>query len=187
MPGDCTHAAQISGILAMRKSKKLIYGAQCIAAAAIGAALLALAIRLTMRSTPLSPAEAAIVGTWTYSGDTAGILHAITFNSDRTCVFDGPPSKYPSRWRIDGGKLVLQHKYQTVIGRTPVYLPNAIESLELPSLLAKTEEILRPVTFSPDGCIMTLESIPGIAACTLTRTEAAASRNRDETSGTTMP
>ena len=122
MPGDCTHAAQMSGILAMRKSKKLISGVQSIAAAAIGAALLAFAIRMTMRSSPLSPAEVAIVGTWTYHGDTSAILHAITFNSDRTCVFDGPPSKSPGRWRIDGGKLVLQHRYPDKRCRSAIVL-----------------------------------------------------------------
>jgi hypothetical protein len=171
----------------MRKSQQLSSAVRCIAAAAIIAVLFALANRPTMRSTPLSPAEVAIVGTWTYPGVTSGVFHTITFNADRTCVFDGPPSKYPGRWRIDGGKLVFHHTYQTVIGRTPICLPTAVESLELPSFMAKTEEIRRPVSFSRDGCNMTLENIPGIAACTLTRTEATVPSNRENNSGRTMP
>jgi hypothetical protein len=161
---------------------------RCFAAVAIGAALFALANRPRIWSAPLSPSELAIVGTWTYPDDGSGIFHAVTFNSDRTCVFDGQPSTYPSRWRIDSEKLVLHHRYQTVIGRAPIPLPAAVESLELPSFMATTEEFLRPVSLSPDGCNMTLGNITGIAAaCTLTRTEATVPSIRGIESGRTMP
>ncbi len=172
---------------AMQRSKHLSSAVRCIATAAIAAAIFALANRPTTRSTPLSPAEVAIVGTWTYPDDTSGLFHTVSFSSDRTCVFDNTPAKYPSRWRIDGGQLVFHHRYQTVIGRTPIYLPTAVENFELPSFMAKTEEILRPVTFSPDGCLMTLQNIPSSAVCTLRRADARGPIGRENKTGRTMP
>ena len=162
----------------MRKIKHVSSAIRCVAAVAIGAALFALANRPRISSAPLSPAELAIVGTWTYlyPDDESGICYAITFNPDRTCVFDGPPSTYPCRWRIDGAKLVLHQKYKTVIGRGPIPLPADVESLELPSFMARTEDVLRDVSFSPDGRNMTLETISGVApASNLTRAPANAS------------
>ena len=134
----------------MQRSKQTSYVVRCFAAIAIGAALFALWTRTKVRPDSLSPAESAIVGTWTYSDET-GVVSSITFNSDRTCVFPGSTSKYPSRWRSDGAIMFLQHKYKTVIGPMPMPLPTAVTNLELPSFMAMKEEFIRPVSFSPDG------------------------------------
>ena len=167
----------------MQKSKQTSYVVRCFAAIAIGVALFALCTRTEVRPDSLSPTESAIVGTWTYSDET-GLLNSITFNSDRTCVFSGPSSKYPSRWRSDGATIFFQHKYKTVIGPMPMPLPTAVTNLELPSFMARKEEFVRPVSFSPDGCSMTFGAINGVApAFTLTRAAANASSTSESEPG----
>ena len=95
----------------MQKSKQTSYVVRCFAAIAIGVALFALCTRTEVRPDSLSPTESAIVGTWTYSDET-GLLNSITFNSDRTCVFFGPSSKYPSRLRSDGATIFFAAQVQ---------------------------------------------------------------------------
>ena len=151
----------------MLEPMQMSYAVRCSAVVAIGAALFACWTRTEVRV--LSPADSGIVGTWTYS-DNTGILHSVTFYSDHTCEFFGAPSKYPSRWRCDGKKLFFLHQYQTVIGSVTFRLPNAMRSLELPSFMAKKEEVIRSISFSADGSSMTFGAIDGgLPACTLTR------------------
>ena len=170
-------------MVAMQRSKQTSYVVRCFAAIAIGAALFALWTRTTVRPDSLSPAESAIVGTWTYSDET-GVVSSITFDSDRTCVFPGSPSK--SRWRSDGAAMFVQHKYKTVVGPTPMPLPSAVTNFELPSFMATKESFVRPVSLSDDRCSMTLGAITGIApAFTLTRAPANASSASESESGIT--
>ena len=85
---------------------------------------------------------------------------------------------------VTAQQFFLQHKYKTVIGPMPMPLPTAVTNLELPSFMARKEEFVRPVSFSPDGCSMTFGAINGVApAFTLTRAAANASSTSESEPG----
>jgi hypothetical protein len=148
----------------MQQSKK----AMSVAGVCVAVALLIGVLANSKTPAPLSAAEQILVGTWETAPDAAGTKYTISYYPDRTCIWHGYSTKYPSQWRIEGDKLVLRHKYQTVIGG-PGWMPAPIKSVELPSSMAKAETIRLPIALSIDGNTLNLGSDGSVPACELTR------------------
>ncbi len=130
-----------------------------LAVALFAVALLAFATQSGEQADPLSPTEQILVGTWTVPAQAAGSIPEITFHADRTVEYLGVNFKYPTRWRIVDSSLIIQYKYQTMIGPLPLPMPVAVTNFELPSFMARKENVIHSVAFSEDGRTMTL--VPG--------------------------
>lgn len=124
--------------------------------AVLVATLFAYVTQTGEQSNPLSPKEQIVIGTWAFPVTTSGRPTVITFHADRTCEFLGQKDKYPTRWRIVDSSLVVQYKYQTMIGQLPIPMPAAVTNFELPSFMAHKETFTRSVSISEDGRTMTL-------------------------------
>lgn len=134
---------------------------RCVAATLVAVSLFAYATQFGEQAEPLSPTEQILVGPWTVSDVTSGKSMAITFHTDRTIEFHGMQVKYPTRWRIVDSSLIIQYKHQTMIGPLPFPMPDAVTNFELPSFMARKENVIHSVAFSEDGRTMTLVPLGG--------------------------
>lgn len=147
--------------LANSKTGRVKIAVRWVAAGLLAVALFAFATQSGEQADPLSPTEQTLVGTWTVPVQTSGKIPAIKFHADRTVEYLGVNFKYPTRWRIVDSSLIIQYKYQTTIGPLPFPMPDAVTNFELPSFMARKENVIHSVAFSEDGQTMTLVPLGG--------------------------
>lgn len=149
--------------------RRIFIAVRWIAAGLLSFFLFAYAFQPVDQADPLSPSEQMLLGTWDFPLVLSKGNRTITFFADRTCEYEGIKFKYPTRWRIVGSSLLIEHRYQTTIGPLPIPMPAAVTNFEFPSFMAHKESYTRSISFKDDQRTITLGPVGGYAGFDLTR------------------
>ncbi len=150
--------------------RRIFIAVRWIAAGLLGFFLFACAFQPVEQEDPLSHSEQMLLGTWDFPLVLSKSNRTITFYADRTCEYEGVKFKYPTRWRIVGSSLLIEHRYQTSIGPLPIPMPAAVTNFEFPSYMAHKESFTRSISFTDDQRTITLGPVNGYAGFDLTHT-----------------